>query len=331
MTPHSHQSCICLIILMGVMGCDARSVAASPTRSERDPTSEQAAAVVSESTLGVNDRGVFPDLNTKITLPLPPLERARALWDRKRGLLTIYVGRHAQKVYPTRGSARLQVDGHTIPMRPGDAAELTGVSLTLTIGQARRDADADGIEDSLDLLLGARKTVLNAAAYGAGYIRLEYPMGDVPRSVGVCTDVVIRAVRNLGVDLQAELHRDIRRSRRSYPMVRRLDKNINHRRVKTLLPYFRRHWEAHRSALNDKDDPLQPGDVVFMDTFPARPGPDHIGIVSNRVGASGHPLIINNWTDGTTTAEMDLLSFVPVTHRYRVSYGKRKRRRGKRR
>jgi len=55
-----------------------------------------------------------------------------------------------------------------------------------------------------------------------------------------------------------------------------------------------------------------------MDTFPSRSGPDHIGIISNRVDDQGLPLVINNWTDGTVTTEMDLLTFVPVTHRFRL-------------
>ena len=137
--------------------------------------------------------------------------------------------------------------------------------------------------------------------------------------MGVCTDVVIRAVRNAGVDLQRALHADIKRSPRSYPMVKKPNPHIDQRRVKTLLPYFRRHWEAHALALDDARDPLRPGDVVFMDTFPSRSGPDHIGIVSDRMGESGLPLIINNWTNGTVTAEMDLLSFVPVLHRFRIA------------
>ena len=66
------------------------------------------------------------------------------------------------------------------------------------------------------------------------------------------------------------------------------------------------------------DDPLRPGDVILMDTFPSRPGPDHIGILSDRVDDQGLPLVINNWTDGTVTAEMDLLTFVPVMYRFRL-------------
>ena len=55
-----------------------------------------------------------------------------------------------------------------------------------------------------------------------------------------------------------------------------------------------------------------------MDTFPNKSGPDHIGILSDRVDEQGLPLVINNWTDGTVTAEMDLLTFVPVMYRFRL-------------
>jgi uncharacterized protein YijF (DUF1287 family) len=96
------------------------------------------------------------------------------------------------------------------------------------------------------------------------------------------------------------------------------DTHIDHRRVRTLLPYFQRHWEAHSARLDDPADPLRPGDVIFMDTFPGRSGPDHIGILSDRLDDAGLPLVINNWTTGTKTAEMDLLTFVPVLHRFRM-------------
>jgi uncharacterized protein YijF (DUF1287 family) len=55
-----------------------------------------------------------------------------------------------------------------------------------------------------------------------------------------------------------------------------------------------------------------------MDTFPNKTGPDHIGIVSDRVDEAGLPLIINNWTDGTVVSEMDLMTFVPVLYRFRL-------------
>jgi uncharacterized protein YijF (DUF1287 family) len=55
-----------------------------------------------------------------------------------------------------------------------------------------------------------------------------------------------------------------------------------------------------------------------MDTFPSRSGPDHIGIISDTIGPNGLPLVINNWTNGTVTSEMDLLTFVPVLYRFRL-------------
>src|SRR5437764_103899 len=188
---------------------------------------------------------------------------------------------------------------------------------------AKHDRDGDGIPDALDVLIGAKKEVQNAEKYtpeAEDYIGMKYPMGDVPRTIGVCTDVIVRAVRNAGIDLQKELHEDIRRAKAAYPMVKGLgDASIDQRRVGTLLPYFQRHWEQHTAKLDDPKDPLRPGDVILMDTFPSRSGPDHIGILSDRVDDQGLPLVINNWTDGTVVAEMDLLTFVPVLYRFRLA------------
>jgi len=184
------------------------------------------------------------------------------------------------------------------------------------LGRAN-DADGDGIPDVLDFLIGGKKAVLNGAAYTEGYRRLPYPGGDVPRRIGVCTDVVIRALRNAGHDLQQLVHRDIRRAPKAYRRVRRPDANIDHRRVRTLLPYFKRHWRRLPTDPDGRAEPLLPGDVVFMNTM-GDAAADHIGIVSDRLGPSGRPLIINNWTVGHRTSEMDLLRFVPVTDRFRL-------------
>ena len=134
----------------------------------------------------------------------------------------------------------------------------------------------------------------------------------MPRTEGVCSDTVIRALRNAGLDLQREVHEDILRAPAAYPMVEKVDASINHRRVRTLLPWFVRHWQTLPRGTK-----YLPGDVVFFDTFPQREGPDHLGVVSDSVGRSGMPNVINNWTDGATDAEMDLLSWVPVTHHFR--------------
>jgi uncharacterized protein YijF (DUF1287 family) len=135
----------------------------------------------------------------------------------------------------------------------------------------------------------------------------------VPRELGVCTDTVVRSLRNGGIDLQERVAGDIARARRAYPMVRRPDPNIDHRRVKTLVAYLERRLRAVA-----REAPYARGDIVLFDTFPAKPGPDHIGIVSDRAGPSGLPLVINNWTEGSVDAEMDLLPSIPVTHRFRL-------------
>jgi uncharacterized protein YijF (DUF1287 family) len=285
----------------------------------------------------VSDRGIWPDLDDKIHIRLPAdltAARVSARLDSKRALLVLAIDGFPRKVYPLTGAATLEVGPHALALRPGDRAELAGLLSAERLTEAaapaapaargrgaapRGDADGDGIPDPLDVLLGAKKTVHNAAAYTEGYITMRFPMGDVPREIGVCTDVIVRAVRNAGVDLQKALHDDILRARAAYPMIKeRPDPQIDHRRVATLLPYFKRHWVRHTEKLDDPKDPLRPGDVLFMDTFPSRSGPDHVGIVSDTIGPAGLPMVINNWTNGTVTAEMDLLTFVPVLHRFRL-------------
>jgi uncharacterized protein YijF (DUF1287 family) len=267
-----------------------------------------------EVCLGVHDKGIWADLDEKVQVALPGKltpERVSARVDKKHGILVLSVDDFPRKAYPLNGTAKLAVG--TYELRPLLAAA------RVSEGTAKHDRDGDGIPDPLDVLVGAKKTVLNADAYTEGYVTIKYPNGDVPREIGVCTDVIIRAVRNAGIDLQKELHEDIARAKKAYPMVKGTgNAHIDQRRVATLLPYFKRHWTQHTSKLDDASDPLRPGDIVFMDTFPSRTGPDHIGIVSDTIGESGLPLIINNWTNGTVTAEMDLLTFVPVLHRYRL-------------
>ncbi len=287
------------------------------------PTARHPAAAA-ETCLGVADRGIWSDLDDDLQLTLPgdlTPDQVTATVDPARPLLVLAVDGWPTKPYPLTGAAELVVGDHRLALRPGDRAELAPLltAANLTSAAATPDRDRDGIPDPLDVLLGARKTAINADAYVGGYESLRYPMGDVARDHGVCTDVVVRALRNAGVDLQAELHADIARAPRSYPMVKgRGDPNIDHRRVKTLLPYLRRHLDQRSAALDDPADPVRPGDLVLFDTFPSRSGPDHIGVVSDRRGEHGHLLVINNWTDGSVTGEMDLLAWVPVTHRFRL-------------
>lgn len=291
------------------------------------PPAAAAPARSTESSLGVVDRGIFSDLDPKVQLALPAgigAADVEALVEPAHRMLVLYRAGWPVKVYPLGGPEEVRIGEVALALRPGDRDELVPLLAPehlRSLGEREvpppGDADRDGIPDPLDVLIGGKKVVVDAAPYGGGYMEIDFPNGDIPRDKGVCTDVIIRAGRNAGFDLQSALQRDIRAARRAYPMVKRPNASIDHRRVKTILPYFVRHWDRRKVELDAADDPLRPGDVVFFDTFPSKPGPDHIGIVSDTIGPSGMPMVINSWTDGFRTSEMDLLSFVPVTHRFR--------------
>lgn len=210
-----------------------------------------------------------------------------------------------------------------VALRDPDVIELyryvrNGTPVRIVSDTTRGDRDRDGIPDQLDILIGANKLVLNAARYGTPYMRIRFPMGDVPKDRGVCTDVVIRALRNAGYDLQQILNRHIRSAPRKYPWIRRPDPNIDQRRVRNLIVLFKAKFKLVSRGISAKNRHLYyPGDVVFMDTLP-KVGPDHIGIVSDRLGPNGYPLIINNWTTGYRTSAMELLPQIPITHHFRV-------------
>ena len=123
--------------------------------------------------------------------------------------------------------------------------------------------------------------------YDPSYFTIPYPNGDVPSDRGVCTDVVVRAYRKLGIDLQKELHEDIRKNFSLYPSKKkwgltRPDKNIDHRRVPNLQVFFSRFGKE----LSKTDNPADylPGDIV---TWDLGGGPVHIGIVVNRKSRDG--------------------------------------------
>ena len=124
--------------------------------------------------------------------------------------------------------------------------------------------------------------------YDPSYVRLRYPGGDVPRDRGVCSDVVVRAFRAAGVDLQVAVHEDMRAHFAAYPKMwgmRGADANIDHRRVPNLMKFFERRSKS--LALNDE---YNPGDVVAW-RLPG--GLYHVGIVSGIRGARDW-LVVHN-------------------------------------
>ena len=113
--------------------------------------------------------------------------------------------------------------------------------------------------------------------YDPTYFTLKYPNGDVPCDKGVCTDVVIRAYRKLGIDLQKEVHEDMHDNFKIYPQrwgMPRPDKNIDHRRVPNLMTFFTRFGTVKKNSLDPKD--YQPGDIVCWNLDG---GLTHIGVV----------------------------------------------------
>ena len=140
--------------------------------------------------------------------------------------------------------------------------------------------------------------------YDPNYIVLSYPNGDVPIATGVCSDVVIRAFRRAGVDLQKEVHEDMQANFTAYPKKWNLkspDPNIDHRRVPNLQTFFARRGKS--LPMTGKPEDYQPGDVVAWDLDGK--GMTHVGIVSNRyLETTGRYLIIHNIGGGAQAEDV---------------------------
>lgn len=139
--------------------------------------------------------------------------------------------------------------------------------------------------------------------YDPTYFSIDYPNGDVPAGKGVCTDVVIRAYRKLGIDLQKEVHEDMLSHFSLYPKIwglTKTDKNIDHRRVPNLMVFFKRHGTTKEITQNASD--YQPGDIVCWNLGGAI---THIGIVSKRKSADGlRYLVVHNIGAGQVAEDM---------------------------
>ena len=147
--------------------------------------------------------------------------------------------------------------------------------------------------------------------YDPSYVKIDYPGGDVPLETGVCSDVVVRGFRQVGIDLQKELHEDMQRSMSAYPTrwgLDRPDSNIDHRRVQNLMTWFSRKGKSLPIS-SDRND-YWPGDLVSWDLGG---GVDHIGIVTN-LGAENY-LIVHNIGAGARVE--DVLFRWKITGHYR--------------
>ncbi len=155
-----------------------------------------------------------------------------------------------------------------------------------------------GQNSFFEILADSAKTLANDnITYDPGYFSMDYPNGDVPENMGVCTDVVIRAYRKVGIDLQLEVHEDMKDHFDKYPNIWGLnstDTNIDHRRVPNLMTFFERQGEVKRITTNPSD--YVPGDIVCWDLSG---GIKHIGIVMDQKSSDGQQnLILHNIGSG---------------------------------
>ncbi|BBA34366.1 putative uncharacterized protein [Methylocaldum marinum] len=166
------------------------------------------------------------------------------------------------------------------------------------------------------LVAAALERTTHKVVYDGRYFRIPYPGGDVPERVGVCTDVVIRSYRALGIDLQVLVHKDMASNFSAYPSkklwsLKRPDPNIDHRRVPNLQVFFARHGQ--QLPISDQTQAYRPGDLV---TWMLPGNLPHIGIVTDKTApAETRPLVVHNIGQGPKLE--DILFAYPITGHYR--------------
>ena len=168
---------------------------------------------------------------------------------------------------------------------------------------------------SQQIVVDARQQIGQTLYYDPAYTALKYPMGDVPLIKGVCTDVIIRALRLQGMDLQKLIHEDMSKNFAVYPKkwgLKGTDRNIDHRRVPNIMTYFK------RQGYEVQDKKYLAGDIV---TWDLGKGLVHIGIISDKKSSFQEtPLVIHNI--GSGTQENNILFEYKITGHYRIPSSK---------
>lgn len=189
------------------------------------------------------------------------------------------------------------------------------LTIVLSLSLLASVAHADDVSPFARRLIDAAlEQTGHQVRYDGAYRRIPYPMGDVPPDIGVCTDLVIRAYRAVGIDLQREVHEDMRAHFSRYPNHWGLsapDTNIDHRRVPNLRTWFGRHGD--KLTVTERAEDYAPGDIV---TWILPRNLPHIGLVIDRRSADGlRPLIVHNIGRGPEVE--DGLFAYPITGHYR--------------
>lgn len=172
------------------------------------------------------------------------------------------------------------------------------------------------ISDVVQLVAAAKERTTYTVKYDGRYMAIGYPNGDVPANIGVCTDVVIRSYRKLGIDLQQLVYEDLVANFDAYPSTRiwgltKPDKNIDHRRVPNLQVFFERNGSELNISNNSSD--YLAGDIV---TWMVAGNLPHIGIVTDDINpVTGNPMIVHNIGRGPELE--DMLFDYKITGHYR--------------
>tara|TARA_B100000795_G_scaffold262789_1_gene241098 strand:+ start:141 stop:719 length:579 start_codon:yes stop_codon:yes gene_type:complete len=165
-------------------------------------------------------------------------------------------------------------------------------------------------EDTLSV--AALELTLDEVVYDPSYFSIDYPNGEIPKGRGVCTDVIIRAYRKLKIDLQKEVHQDMKQNFGLYPSIwglKKIDKNIDHRRVPNLMTFFSRKGTVKPITKNPID--YKPGDIVCWNL---RGSITHTGIVVNKKSKDHRRfLIVHNIGSGQVIEDC-LFNFKIIGH-----------------
>ncbi len=289
--------------------------------------------VVGQTTAGVNLRSE-PDIRSHRFTVLPEGSSVEVL-DRGETWIQVRAGEHEGWVHgdylelegeesgeleAALEAARAEIEERRQRMRAGGAS---GSSSSGSVAQVAEISGAEEVSAGGDgagefprqLLAGARVSIERSPGYDASYRRMPYPGGDPGWERGTGADLIVRAFRHAGMDLQVEVHEDITRDPGAYG-VAIPDPNISHRRVQQLAIFFSR---AGASRPQGGDD-WRPGDVVIWDLDGSGESLQ-IGLLSDRRAREGHPLAIHHGRAGDRfsgyPSEGDLLFEWPVLHHFR--------------
>jgi len=256
------------------------------------------------------------------------LDRYRnALWASLIGVTTLALVVSSTRARAARSAAEASAAEDRTPLAPEQltpvpmSVEMTGaptkppLSFVSAFANAGPRTTLSSSEESA-IVKRARLELDRVTVYDNSWQEISsYPMGDVPSNRGACTDVVVRSLREIGIDLQQLVHEDILRDMRGYNLGY-VDLNIDHRRVGTMFTFFSRNAMTLSTDLHDRST-WRAGDVVFVAWQWMRGAPaEHVGIISDKIGPRGLPLVIEN--GGPKAIEQDSLGRGKIVGHFRA-------------